>query len=116
MSKYVGTVSRGIRLPIIKQGDNLAEIVVNSVLTTSENEPFELNDRDVIAITESVVARSQGNYASVDDIKVDLQNKVKSDEVGIIFPILSRNRFAICLRGMAKAFKKIYLMLSRNKG
>ena len=112
MSKYVGTVSRGIRLPIIKQGDNLADIVVNSVLTASENEPFELNDRDVIAITESVVARSQGNYASVDDIAQDIKDKFPSGEFGVIFPILSRNRFAILLKGMARGAKKIVLMLS----
>ena len=112
MSKYVGTVSRGIRLPIIKQGDNLADIVVDSVLAASKNEPFELNDRDVIAITESVVARSQGNYASVDDIAQDIKEKFPSGEFGVIFPILSRNRFAILLKGMAKGAKKITLMLS----
>ena len=112
MSKYVGTVSRGIRLPIIKQGDNLADIVVDSVLTASKNEPFELNDRDVIAITESVVARSQGNYASVDDIAQDIKEKFPNGEFGVIFPILSRNRFAILLKGMARGAKKITLMLS----
>ena len=112
MARFVGCTSRGIRLPIIREGDDLAKIVVESVMSASKETPFSINDMDVISITESIVARSQGNYASVDDIKVDLQNKVKSDEVGIIFPILSRNRFAICLRGMAKAFKKIYLMLS----
>ena len=112
MSKYVGTVSRGIRLPIIKQGDNLADIVVDSVLTAAKNEPFALNDRDVIAITESVVARSQGNYASVDDIAQDIKEKFPSGEFGVIFPILSRNRFAILLKGMARGAKKIALMLS----
>ena len=112
MSKYVGTVSRGIRLPIIKQGDNLADIVVDSVLTAAKNEPFVLNDRDVIAITESVVARSQGNYASVDDIAQDIKEKIPSGEFGVIFPILSRNRFAILLKGMARGAKKITLMLS----
>ena len=112
MSKYVGTVSRGIRLPIIKQGDNLADIVVDSVLTAAKNEPFALNDRDVIAITESVVARSQGNYASVDDIAQDIREKFPSGEFGVIFPILSRNRFAILLKGMARGAKKIILMLS----
>ena len=112
MSKYVGTVSRGIRLPIIKQGDNLADIVVDSVLTAAKNEPFVLNDRDVIAITESVVARSQGNYASVDDIAQDIKEKFPSGEFGVIFPILSRNRFAILLKGMARGAKKITLMLS----
>ena len=112
MSKYVGTISRGIRLPIIKQGDNLADIVVDSVLTAAKNEPFALNDRDVIAITESVVARSQGNYASVDDIAADIKAKFPSGEFGVIFPILSRNRFAILLKGMARGAKKIFLMLS----
>ena len=112
MSKYVGTVSRGIRLPIIKQGDNLADIVVDSVLTAAKNEPFPLNDRDVIAITESVVARSQGNYVSVDDIAQDIREKFPSGEFGVIFPILSRNRFAILLKGMARGAKKITLMLS----
>lgn len=112
MSKYVGTTSRGIRLPIIKEGDNLANIVVDSVLTASQNEPFAINDRDVIAITESVVARSQGNYATVDDIAKDVHDKFKGGEIGVIFPILSRNRFAILLKGMARGVDKIYLMLS----
>jgi len=112
MSKFVGTTSRGIRLPIIKKGDNLSEIVVQSVLAASENEPFPLNDRDVIAITESVVARSQGNYATVDDIAKDVHDKFNGGEIGIIFPILSRNRFSILLKGMARGVKKIYLMLS----
>ena len=95
MSKYVGTVSRGIRLPIIKQGDDLASIVVKSVLDASKGEGFEINDRDVIAITESIVARSQGNYASVNDIAKDVENKFGRGTIGVIFPILSRNRFAI---------------------
>ena len=112
MSKYVGTISRGIRLPIIKQGDDLAKIVVDSVLTASENEPFDINDRDVIAITESVVARSQGNYASVDDIAKDVHDKFKGGTIGVIFPILSRNRFAILLKGFARGVDKIVLMLS----
>ena len=112
MSKYVGTISRGIRLPIIKEGDNLANIVVDSVLTASQNEPFAINDKDVIAITESVVARSQGNYATVDDIAKDVHDKFKGGEIGVIFPILSRNRFAILLKGMARGVDKIYLMLS----
>ena len=112
MSKYVGTISRGIRLPIIKQGDDLANIVTESVLTASKNEPFDLNDRDVIAITESVVARSQGNYASVDNIAQDIKEKFPSGEFAVIFPILSRNRFAILLKGFARGAKKIYLMLS----
>jgi len=112
MSKFVGTTSRGIRLPIIKQGDDLASLVVESVLKASENEPFEMHDRDVIAITESVVARSQGNYASVDDIAKDIHNKFGDGPLGVIFPILSRNRFAILLKGMARGVKKIVLMLS----
>ena len=112
MSKYVGTISRGIRLPIIKEGDPLADIVVKSVLTASENEPFPLHDRDVVAITESVVARSQGNYAKVDDIAQDIKNKFPSGNIGVIFPILSRNRFAILLKGIARGVKKITLMLS----
>ncbi len=112
MSKYVGTISRGIRLPIIKQGDDLATLVVSSVLAASENEPFPINDRDVIAITESVVARSQGNYARVDDIATDVKNKFGGGDIGVIFPILSRNRFAILLKGIARGVNKIYLMLS----
>ena len=112
MSKFVGTTSRGIRLPIIKQGDNLADIVVNSVLEASKDEPFHIKDRDVIAITESVVARSQGNYATVDDIAKDIHNKFGDGPLGVIFPILSRNRFAILLKGMARGVKKIVLMLS----
>ena len=112
MSKFVGTTSRGIRLPIIKEGDNLADLVVESVLQASKNEPFPIKDRDVIAITESVVARSQGNYASVDDIATDIHNKFGDGPLGVIFPILSRNRFAILLKGMARGVKKIILMLS----
>ena len=112
MSKYVGTTSRGIRLPIIKEGDDLASIVVSSVLDAAKNEPFEIRNKDVIAITESVVARSQGNYATVDDIALDVKNKFNGGEVGVIFPILSRNRFAILLKGFARGLKKIYLMLS----
>ena len=112
MSRFVGTTSRGIRLPIVKQGDDLAKIVVDSVLLASENEPFPLHDRDVIAITESVVARTQGNYASVDDIANDIRNKFKGGTIGVIFPILSRNRFAILLKGMARGADKIVLMLS----
>ena len=112
MAKYYGTVSRGIKLPIIKQGDDLANIVVDSVLSASKEAPFEMHDRDVIAITESVVARCQGNYASVDNIAKDIRNKFPSGELGVIFPILSRNRFAILLKGFARGSKKIYLMLS----
>ena len=113
MSRYVGTTSRGIRLPIIKQGDDLANIVTKSVLVAAKEEPFNINDRDVIAITESVVARSQGNYATVDDIATDIKNKFgDNSEIGVIFPILSRNRFAILLKGFARGAKKIYLQLS----
>ncbi|MBR3075755.1 MAG: coenzyme F420-0:L-glutamate ligase [Bacteroidales bacterium] len=110
--RKVGTVSRGIRCPIIRKGDNLAKIAVNSVLEAAYEEGFCLRDRDVICITESVVARSQGNYASVDDIAADVKAKTGGGTVGVIFPILSRNRFAICLRGIAKGCKKIVLMLS----
>ena len=112
MSRYVGTTSRGIRLPIVKQGDDLKSIVVESVLKASESEPFAIHDRDVIAITESVVARCQGNYASVDDIAKDVHDKFNGGTVGVIFPILSRNRFAILLKGMARGLDKIVLMLS----
>ena len=111
-TRRVGTVSRGIRCPIIRQGDNLAEIVAESVLNAAKSEGFELRDKDVISITESVVARSQGNYAGVDDIAADVKNKLGGGTVGVIFPILSRNRFAICLRGIARAFKKVYIQLS----
>jgi len=115
MSEYtrrVGTVSRGIRCPIIREGDDLAVIVANSVLEAAEAEGFELRDRDVIAMTESIVARSQGNYASVEAIAADVRQKLGGETVGVIFPILSRNRFAICLRGIAKGAKKVVLMLS----
>ena len=110
--RRVGTVSRGIRCPIIREGDNLAEIVATSVLEAAEIEGFELRDRDVISITESIVARAQGNYASVDNIATDVRTKLGGGTVGVIFPILSRNRFAICLRGIARGAKKIVLMLS----
>ena len=112
MERKVGTISRGIRCPIIRQGDDLSEIAVNSVLEACEAEGFELRDKDVIALTESIVARSQGNYASIEAISKDIKEKFKTDTLGVIFPILSRNRFAICLRGIAKAVKKIVLMLS----
>ena len=112
MERKVGTVSRGIRGPIIRQGDDLAQIVTDSVLQAAESESFELHDRDVVAITESIVARSQGNYASVDAIAQDVKGKLGGETIGVIFPILSRNRFAICLRGIAKGAKKIVLMLS----
>ena len=110
--RNVGTTSRGIRGPIIREGDDLAKIVVDSVLAAAESEGFQLHDRDIVAVTESIVARSQGNYASVDAIAEDVRNKLGGETVGVIFPILSRNRFAICLRGIAKGCKKVVLMLS----
>ena len=110
--RRVGTVSRGIRCPIIREGDNLAPIVATSVLEAAEAEGFELRDRDVIALTESIVARAQGNYATIDDIAADVKAKLGGETVGIIFPILSRNRFAVCLKGIAKGCKKVVLMLS----
>jgi len=112
MSRMVGTVSRGLRAPIIRKGDNLIDIVTNSVLEASKDANFEVQNRDVVAMTEAIVARAQGNYASVDDIAQDVRTKFGGDTVGVIFPILSRNRFAICLRGIAKGAKKIVLMLS----
>ena len=112
MERRVGTISRGIRCPIIREGDDLVKIVTDSVLEAAQSEGFELRARDVIAVTESVVARSQGNYASVDNIAQDVREKLGGETIGVIFPILSRNRFAICLRGIAKGAKKIVLMLS----
>ncbi|MCI6956204.1 MAG: coenzyme F420-0:L-glutamate ligase [Candidatus Faecousia sp.] len=112
MERKVGTVSRGIRTPIIREGDDLAKIVVDSVLEAAESEGFSLRDRDVVAVTESVVARAQGNYATVDAIAKDVRAKLGGETIGVIFPILSRNRFAICLRGIAMGAKKIVLMLS----
>jgi F420-0:gamma-glutamyl ligase len=112
MERKVGTVSRGIRGPIIREGDNLIDITVNSVLEAAESEGFSLRDRDVIALTESIVARAQGNYASVEDIAADVKNKLGGETIGVIFPILSRNRFAICLKGIAMGAKKVVLMLS----
>ena len=112
MERKVGTVSRGIRCPIIREGDNLADIVVASVLEAAESEGFELRDRDVISVTESIVARAQGNYAPVAAIAEDVKEKLGGETVGVIFPILSRNRFAICLRGIAMGAKKVVLMLS----
>lgn len=112
MERKTGTISRGIRCPIIREGDDMASIVVDSVTEAAEAEGFELRDRDVVAVTESVVARSQGNYASIDAIAADVKAKLGGETIGVIFPILSRNRFAICLRGIAKGAKKIVLMLS----
>ena len=110
--RLVGTISRGIRCPIIREGDDLAKIVADSVLEAAECEGFELRDRDVISLTESIVARAQGNYASIDDIATDIKSKFGDETIGVIFPILSRNRFAICLKGIAKGAKKIVLMLA----
>ncbi len=112
MERRVGTISRGIRCPIIREGDNLVDITVESVLLAAESEGFSLRDRDIVALTESIVARAQGNYASVDDIAADVKAKLGGETVGVIFPILSRNRFAINLKGIARGSKKVVLMLS----
>lgn len=112
MERKIGTVSRGIRCPIIRQGDDLVEIATTSVLDACKAHGFELYDRDVIALTESIVARAQGNYASIDAIAKDVKAKTGGEDVGVIFPILSRNRFAIVLKGIARGVKKVYLMLS----
>ncbi|MDY0394480.1 coenzyme F420-0:L-glutamate ligase [Virgibacillus halophilus] len=112
MDRVVGTVVRGLRCPIINEGDNIADIVVDSVLHAAEAEGFSIGDRDIVSVTESIVARAQGNYATVDHIAQDVHDKFGEDTIGVIFPILSRNRFAICLRGIAKGAKKIVLMLS----
>lgn len=112
MERKVGTISRGIRCPIIREGDALADIVVNSVLEAAESEGFTLRDRDVVACTESIVARAQGNYANISAIAEDVKTKLGGETIGVIFPILSRNRFAICLRGIAMGAKKVVLMLS----
>ena len=112
MERLVGTVSRGIRAPIIREGDDIAQIVVDSVVAAAQQTPFELYDKDVIAVTEAVVARAQGNYATVEQIAADVKAKFGGHTVGVVFPILSRNRFAICLRGIAMGAKKIVLMLS----
>ena len=112
MSRMVGTVSRGIRAPILRRGDDLVEIVTQSLLSAAREEGFAIRDRDVVALTEAIVARAQGNYASVDHIAQDVRTKLGGETVGVVFPILSRNRFAICLRGIARGAKKIVLMLS----
>lgn len=112
MSRMVGTVSRGVRAPIIRSGDDLSLIVTDSVLAAAREEGYEIRNRDVVAMTEAIVARAQGNYATVEDIATDVKNKLGGETVGVIFPILSRNRFAICLRGIAKGAKKVVLMLS----
>ncbi len=112
MQRAVGTISRGVRAPIIKKGDDLVQIVYDSVLEATKSDNYEFRDRDIICVTEAVVAKAQGNYATIDDIAADIKNKFKADEIGVIFPILSRNRFSNCLKGIAKGVKKIYLMLS----
>jgi len=112
MSRMIGTISRGVRAPIIRSGDDIVQIVVDSVLEASKDAGFEFHDRDIVAMTEAIVARAQGNYATVDDIAEDVRAKFGGETVGVILPILSRNRFAICLRGIAKGAKKIVLQLS----
>ncbi len=112
MSRMVGTVSRGIRAPIIREGDDLRKIVVDCVLKAAESDGFSVRDRDIVCMTEAIVARAQGNYATVDDIAEDVRRKFGGETVGVIFPILSRNRFSLCLRGFAKGARKIVLMLS----
>ena len=112
MERLVGTVSRGVRAPIIREGDDLAKIVVDSVLAAGKSEGFSFHDRDVVAVTEAVVARAQGNYAHINDIAADVKNKLGGETIGVIFPILSRNRFSVCLKGIARGAKKGVLMLS----
>ena len=112
MSRMIGTVSRGVRAPIIRSGDDLVKIVTESILEAANDGGYEIRDRDIVAMTEAIVARAQGNYASVDNIAKDVEEKLGGETVGVIFPILSRNRFAVCLRGIAKGAKKIVLMLS----
>ncbi len=112
MSRMIGTISRGVRAPIIRSGDDLVEIVSTSVLEAAKDGGYEIRDRDIVAMTESIVARAQGNYVTVDDIAADVRAKLGGETVGVIFPILSRNRFSICLRGIAKGAKKVVIMLS----
>ena len=112
MERFFGTVSRGVRAPIIKNGDDIVSVVTDSVLAASKGEGVAFRDHDVVAMTEAIVARAQGNYASVDDIATDVKNKLGGEKIGVIFPILSRNRFSVCLKGIAKGAKKIVLMLS----
>lgn len=112
MTRICGTVSRGLRAPIIKEGDDLAQVVIDTVLQAKENGELTIKDHDILAVTESILARSQGNYCSIDDIANDVANNLGSDHIGVIFPIFSRNRFAICLRGIARGVKKITLQLS----
>ena len=112
MERFFGTVSRGVRAPIIKSGDDIVKVVTDTILNASKAEKVDLRDKDVIAMTEAIVARSQGNYASIDDIALDVKNKFGGETVGVIFPILSRNRFSVCLKGIARGCKKVVIMLS----
>ena len=112
MERLVGTVSRGMRAPIIREGDDLEQIVTDVILEGEKAGEYRINHKDIVAITESIVARVQGNYATIDQIAADVRNKFDGEEIGVIFPILSRNRFAICLRGIARGTKKVVLMLS----
>src|SRR5690606_29915203 len=112
LERVVGTVVRGLRCPIINEGDNIEQIVVDSVLEASKVENISFQDKDIVSITESIVARAQGNYATIDHIAKDIETKFGDDTIGVIFPILSRNRFGNCLCGIAKGAKKIVLMLS----
>jgi len=112
MERTIGTTSRGVRAPIIREGDDIAKIVVDSVMKAVETENIILEDRDVVSVTEAVVARAQGNYATVDQIAADVKDKFGEDTVGVIFPILSRNRFSLCLKGIARGVRKVVLMLS----
>ena len=112
MERLIGTISRGVRAPIIREGDNIVDIVVESVLKAAKQENFQIYDKDIVAVTEAVVARAQGNYASVSQIALDINQKFGNDHIGVIFPILSRNRFATCLKGISRGVKKITLLLS----
>ena len=112
MTRRIGTISYGLRAPIIKAGDNLEKIVVDTFMDCISNGDFQIGNKDVLAITESILARAQNNYATIDQLATDVKNKIKDDTVGLVFPILSRNRFSICLRGIARAMKKVVLMLS----
>lgn len=112
MERLIGTVSRGIRAPIIRSGDDIVKITVESVLSALKSENIQIHDKDIISLTEAIVARAQGNYASVDDIAFDIKNLFQADEIGLVFPIMSRNRFATCLKGFARGMKKVYILLS----
>ena len=115
MTRRIGTISRGLRGPIIKSGDNLEKIVVDTLMDCINNNDFQIGNKDVLAITESILARAQNNYATIDQLAADVKNKLGEDTIGLVFPILSRNRFAICLKGIARAAKKIVLMLSLSE-